>query len=191
MDRALESHQLQIPFTTFHGLKTAIIASWPVLQQIDINDLVPLPYKPEHIKVICKDSKGSKSMYNIFISNLYQKPKSEEKWKTEFHLDDDFSWKAINKRCFGCTNDTQLLWFHYRVLHRILGTNDYLFKCNIKNSPVCNLCRTETELQGTYSLNVEQHKKYGPKLKLGLETPLALIILSLPKTLYLVAKTKY
>ena len=37
-------------------------------------------------------------------------------------------------------------------------------------------------IQGTYSLNVEQHKKYGPKLKLGLETPLALIILSLPKT---------
>ena len=144
-EELLESHQLQIPFTTFHGLKTAIIASWPVLKQIDINDLVPLPYKPEHIKVICKDSKGSKSMYNIFISNLYQKPKSEEKWKTEFHLDDDFNWKAINKRCFGCTNDTQLLWFHYRVLHRILGTNDYLFKCNIKNSPVCNLCRTETE----------------------------------------------
>ena len=40
-------------------------------------------------------------------------------------------------------------------------------------------------LQGTYSLNVEQHKKYCPNLKLGLETPLALIILSLPKRHYI------
>ena len=32
---------------------------------------------------------------------------------------------------------------HYNIC--ILGTNDYLFKCNFKNSPVCNLCRTETE----------------------------------------------
>jgi hypothetical protein len=34
----------------------------------------------------------------------------------------------------------KLAWFQYRVINRILGTNNLLFKSNIKENPFCPFC---------------------------------------------------
>ena len=39
-----------------------------------------------------------------------------------------------------CTLDLKLRNFHLKFLHRIIPTNSFLFKVNIKDSPTCNLC---------------------------------------------------
>ena len=44
---------------------------------------------------------------------------------------------------FQYTNDTTLRWYQYRISHRILATNDYLFK--IKDSKLCTFCNIEPE----------------------------------------------
>ena len=41
--------------------------------------------------------------------------------------------------------DTKLRWFQYRIVHRIIPTNRYLFKCKIVDSPLCNICNQEEE----------------------------------------------
>ena len=46
---------------------------------------------------------------------------------------------------FKITSDTTLRWFQYRISHRILATNDFLYKIHIKDSNLCTLCNTETE----------------------------------------------
>ena len=99
---------------------------------LDANDCVLLPNRPDFINALCKDSKGCKTIYTIFVSKLYHKPKSEEKWELQFNLCENFDWKAVNKRPYKCTKDTKLLWLQYMSLHRILGINKYLYKCKIK-----------------------------------------------------------
>ena len=138
-------YQIHIPFTTFHGLKTSILSMWPNLRDIDKEDIIPLSHRPRYLSMLCKDEKGSKSIYNVFIKKLYQKPKSEEKWKVDLNLEDEFNWRLTNQRYYNFTKDSKLLWFHYRILHRILGTNKLLFQCKIKNSPMCSICKLETE----------------------------------------------
>ena len=58
------------------GIKTSIFQSWPILRDLDANDCVLLPNKPDFINALCKDSKDCKTIYTIFVSKLYHKPKS-------------------------------------------------------------------------------------------------------------------
>ena len=46
---------------------------------------------------------------------------------------------------FEYTNDTTLRCFQYRISHRILATNGYLFKIKIKDSKLCTFCNIEPE----------------------------------------------
>ena len=43
------------------------------------------------------------------------------------------------------TDEIRLRWFNIRILHRIIATNKYLFRCRIKNSPLCSLIQNEIE----------------------------------------------
>ena len=41
--------------------------------------------------------------------------------------------------------DSKLLWFQYRINHRILTTNTFLKKINISDDPLCSFCHDENE----------------------------------------------
>ena len=138
-------HSITIPFTVYTGLRCAITNSWPVLRNIDCNDITVGPHKPKQIHIICKDRKGSRAMYDIYLSELYKKPVCEDKWVTDLNLEENLNWKDIHYATFICTKDTKLQWFNYRIINRILGTNKILFMCKIKNSPLCSVCKNETE----------------------------------------------
>ena len=68
------------------------------------------------------------------------------KWAAELgtHFD-KFTWKRIYKACFKTTRDHNLIWTQYRILNRILGTKELLYKMKIKNDSLCRLCNTGTE----------------------------------------------
>ena len=46
---------------------------------------------------------------------------------------------------FRITNDVQLRWFHYRIIHRILATNTLLYKIGIEDSDLCTFCKCNAE----------------------------------------------
>ena len=100
------------PFTTFQGIKQAVLSTWPELRNID--GVAPRPCKPSFIEYICKNKKGSRDMYDIFIEELYMKPKSERKWEIELNLVPLFHWKTANAHILKITTDTNFIWFHYR-----------------------------------------------------------------------------
>ena len=47
------NYAIQIPFTTYEGLKQAIINSWPNIKHI-LRNVTFQPYQPEFIEVLCK-----------------------------------------------------------------------------------------------------------------------------------------
>ena len=62
--------------------------------------------------------------------------KSLQKWKLHFDIDEK-SWQSYCSITFNSTIDVDLRWFQYRILNRILFTNDLLFKLNLVEDDLC------------------------------------------------------
>ena len=82
-------------------------------------------------------------MYKIFTYKAVT-PKSQIKWDQIFQ-NRDLNWKHIYSVRKICCQNTKLHWFQYRILHRILATNDLLMKMNIKQNNLCHFCNEEIE----------------------------------------------
>ena len=67
-------------------------------------------------------------------------------WETSLKINiNRLMWTQIYKNCFKTIQDNELKWFQYRILHRILGTNDYLFRIRYKNNNLCSFCNKDRE----------------------------------------------
>jgi len=104
---------------------------------------VELPYIPFLLKQIMLVKKGSKEIYNIMVGK-YFKTKSKDKWNSIFTFSNN-KWKEIYTIPFKVTKSSSLQWFQYKINHRILATNEYLFKIGLKNSNKCYFCLTSVE----------------------------------------------
>ena len=71
--------------------------------------------------ILESERKGTKAIRNILRQNIRLLPKVVAKWNNTF-----LDWPAIYSRLKNSTSDTKLKWFQYRILHRVLTTNDYL-----------------------------------------------------------------
>ena len=72
--------------------------------------------------------------------------KYKMKWNKDLKLNiDNSTWKSIFKQNFYNIQDNSLIWFQYRLIHRILGTKDLLRKMQLEDSNICRICQCETE----------------------------------------------
>lgn len=55
------------------------------------------------------------------------------------------TWSRIFELSFKVTQETQLRWLQFQTFHRIVPTNEYLFKLNILNSSLCTFCKNYIE----------------------------------------------
>ena len=70
--------------------------------------------------------------------------KAEIKWNEQIS-DETLQWKTIYLIVFKSTNDIKLRNFQYRYILRIVPTNQFLTKCNIVGSALCEFCSMEIE----------------------------------------------
>jgi hypothetical protein len=98
------------------------------------------------LKYLIKKKKGTKEIYNTYLSlHLNFQPKCESKWNKELKFPQEFDWKLCYRNIYSVTKDAKLIWFNLRVIHRILGTNKYLFLSKIKSNNLCSFCHLEAE----------------------------------------------
>ena len=84
-------------------------------------------------------------IYNCFLNNNpMNEIKSETKWNEQFS-NERLHWKNIYSTIFKTTNDIRLRNFQYKYLMRIIPTNQFLAKCQIVNSSLCEFCIMEIE----------------------------------------------
>lgn len=143
-ERITNEYPVKIPFTTYEGLKRAIICAWPNVKQFS-HQVIIKPYQPESIKILCLCKKGARNIYDHLMVKSNHKPICENKWAFNLNLPLDFNWKQAYSNPRSATKDSGLIWFNYRIIHRILGTNKILHMCKIKNSPLCSICFLEPE----------------------------------------------
>ena len=92
---------------------------------------------------------GNKNHYCIIFFcclslSFRSKSKIFLKWKCIFDLNDK-SWETYCSIGFNCTIDVGLRWFQFKVLQRILYTNDLLFKMNLVPRKECTFCNKQIE----------------------------------------------
>ena len=98
------------------------------------NDIIPL------------EKVQSKSIYNKFVSKVCTKPTARKKYEESFNTEESqLDWKKIYLTPIRATLSTKLREFQYKILNRILYTNDMLFKFKKIESPLCYFCENDVE----------------------------------------------
>jgi hypothetical protein len=126
----------------FQGLCNAIKQMVTNSHIENVNHIL-YPYIPVSIALLYKNVKGCKDFYKLLKSKL-SSPPNENKWHAKLDLV-NIDWKSTYKTCFRTTSDTNLQWFQYRLLHRILPVRTYLKTIGINEEDHCSLCGEESE----------------------------------------------
>ena len=83
--------------------------------------------------------------YIIYCGSVLPTLKSQNKWRIDMNLPDNFGWKFVYELPFFLTKDSMLQWFQYRINHRLLGTNRLMFKMGIVDKENCSFCNHFSE----------------------------------------------
>ena len=72
-------------------------------------------------------------------------PKCIDKWKESFDI--NLTWKTVFRIPYDSCRCTKLQSFQYRLLHRTITCNHWLFNAKIRNNPNCDLCQVDDDIQ--------------------------------------------
>ena len=104
------------------------------------------PHIPFHIKALTGHILGSKSIYLRLQESNTPKNKIKVKWNLILHMEPSHNlWRVIYKNCFYTIDNNNYTWFQYRILQRIIGVQNWLFKTKISDNADCRLCNQNTE----------------------------------------------
>ena len=94
---------------------------------------------------LSKGKKGCKNIYNI-INNGICDNKYRGQWNQDLNIIiDNATWKRIFYLCFNTILDNRLIWFQYKLLYQILGTNKLLHQIGRSKHSACHICNTDIE----------------------------------------------
>ena len=125
---------LNVPFTTYHGLVNAIPKHWKACLKN------PAPNVTNNTTV---NTLRTSSIYSSLLNNIFVPPTAETKI-----LRHGFTEKNIQKvylMPFAVTNEVKIIMFQYKVIHNVLPTRATLYRDGTSESPICNLCNAEEQ----------------------------------------------
>ena len=90
---------------------------------------------------ICKEA------YKLIVKKISSTPaKSQTKWITDCrNYANSIKWNKSYNLPFYCTRETKLQTFQFKLLHRRIATNNYLYKIGISLTDSCTFCEQTTE----------------------------------------------
>ena len=98
------------------------------------------PSLPLNVYPLIKDKKGIRNIYTILNSKKIEIT-SITKWNIKLPVIlSSKNWSHIFKIANKTIMDNKFVWFQWKVIHRILGVRNLLFKMNISNKRTCGLC---------------------------------------------------
>ena len=124
---------------------------WKVDMTLENVDLDPMCLYVQNIngEPINVFQLSSKMLYNITRKKLYKTSTSQITWgKTYPKLTQNKElWKRLYVTAFECTRETKLQALQFKIYHRIIPCNYYLFKRKGVDSPECNFCGREDNIR--------------------------------------------
>ena len=90
------------------------------------------------MKKVCKES------YGVMIQEMTNQPNNVfTKWRNE--IGEDMDVNECFENMYKATVSSELRNFQFKFIHRLLATNNVLFKWGITDNEVCTLCKSNTD----------------------------------------------
>ena len=114
--------------------------------KIDDTETLARPFIPHHINVIFKSKKGAHDFYESLQADQKNNHIMKQSWNKDINtFINEEQWNLIFGVCLKTLQNNSLIWFQLKILCRILGTNQYLHKIGLSDSPLCSRCNTTSE----------------------------------------------
>ena len=137
-------YNFQTNFLEFYGLINSVRQYINSFNFQETLGMTATPVQPLAISYILRNKKGCRGICKIFVENKMPHI-SFPKWGIDLNLDDNFNWQTVLSLPFNIEQDTNLKWFQFRIIHRILGTNYLLTKMRLKQNDKCTFCNIDKE----------------------------------------------
>ena len=100
-----------------------------------------MSYKYHNVKILYENKKSA-SVFNRLIKKKDKNEHSmKDKWQVDLNIRvDDTAWKNIFNSCYKSLCNNTLVWFQIKVLYRVIGTRNYLYKLHLVDSSKCVYC---------------------------------------------------
>lgn len=151
------SKKYDVPCNFLHILqiRQSLPLEWRQLLNNDSNMRAPnLTNKHLIVKVnktyIPIQKVSCKQIYWQIIYTTEHVPTAKLKWSKiykEFENASDDIWERIYSLSFNITRETKLQSFQYKIIHRIIACNKWLYNIKIKQSGKCSFCDCEDSIQ--------------------------------------------
>jgi hypothetical protein len=134
-------YNINTHFLNYASLINAVKAFVHTQTSLTVTEFITIkiPILPFKLTFLLNKNTTSKVMYNILNSKITT-PKSQTKYASKGLVFDHLTWTKYYVLPFKCLKDTTLIWFQYRLLHRILATNTFLYMINYSDSNKCTFC---------------------------------------------------
>ena len=149
---------LEIPFTLYYGLVTAIPKEWKsslkdaLLRDNDTVENATCSIKPGRLwtarftvrpfSALIKPL-TTRATYSAFLSKMATSPTCESKIVKHGFTKENI--QNVYLLPFTTTKDIKLITFQYKVIHNILPNQVSLFRAGIANNGTCPLCNAEKQ----------------------------------------------
>ena len=101
--------------------------------------------KKSEVDMICNRKNCSKYVYNKVLLKVYSKPqKIIDKWCNDLEMSENEIFEAFSY-IYKLTIDVKMRTFQYRLLHRYIALNNFLFRIKISETDKCMFCNLEKE----------------------------------------------
>ena len=125
--------------TTFMGLRNSILEAYTWLHD-GVHSTPILPHCPKYLFCILNNGRNNTKIYDILVESIPHEQRYVAKWNREFNIQmETCEWNEINRN-IKTPMDVKLRWFQYRIVHRIISTNTFLYTIGIAESPLCTFC---------------------------------------------------
>lgn len=97
---------------------------------------------------LLKSNEFSKTIYKLIVQKKTSIPrKSEQKWERACLEQENINinWEKTYSLAFHATKSSKLRTFQFKLLHRRIATNDFLFKIGIAPNNLCTFCKEHVE----------------------------------------------
>ena len=129
----------------YNALKSSIPSTWKNIMLRNTNQIKKESHEP---KLLINNIRKpitlikSKELYNNLVIEKIKTPTAIETWINMYPFLEKYDWKAIYSIPFNYTREPYLQSFQYKIINRILNTNEKLEKWSIKDTNKCNFCKS-------------------------------------------------
>ena len=125
---------LNVSFTTYYGLVNAIPRNWKA------NIKNPIQNVKYHTTV---STLTTSSIYPSLLKTIFVRPTA--KTTTLRHGFTENTIQGVYLTPFTVTNEVKIIMFQFKVIDNVLPTRATLYRDDISESPICNLCNAKEQ----------------------------------------------